>query len=77
MPLLLGWLLVALFIWFAENIGTFSTAWLYPGQRDGWRMVSIAKLGSWYLLMIISFVLVSLVHKRRTAAQVAGEPATA
>lgn len=77
MPLLLGWLLVALFIWFAENIGTFSNAWLYPGQRDGWRMVSIAKLGSWYLLMIISFVLVSIVHKRRRSAQVAGEPATA
>jgi uncharacterized membrane protein YoaT (DUF817 family) len=77
MPLLLGWLLVALFIWFAENIGTFSNAWLYPGQRDGWRMVSIAKLGSWYLLMIISFVLVSLVHKRRTDEQAAGQPATA
>jgi uncharacterized membrane protein YoaT (DUF817 family) len=77
MPLLVGWLLVALFIWFAENIGTFSNAWLYPGQRHGWRMVSIAKLGSWYLLMIISFVLVSLVHRRGTAVTVAGEPAPA
>jgi len=62
MPLLVGWLLVALFIWFAENIATFSRAWLYPGQRDGWAMVSLGKLGAWYLLMIISFVLVSLVH---------------
>jgi uncharacterized membrane protein YoaT (DUF817 family) len=26
MPLLLGWGLVALFIWFAENIGTYSNA---------------------------------------------------
>lgn len=61
MPLLVGFLLVALFIWFAENIGTFARAWSYPDQAGGWRMVSPAKLGSWYLLMIISFVLVSLV----------------
>lgn len=64
MPLLVGWLLVALFIWFAENIGTYSRAWLYPGQGDGWRMVSVGKLGAWYLLMIISFVLVAAVHRR-------------
>nr|WP_018426286.1 DUF817 domain-containing protein [Hoeflea sp. 108] len=63
MPLLLGFLLVALFIWFAENIGTWSRAWIYPGQHDGWSPVSIQKLGSWYLLMIISFVLVTLVHR--------------
>lgn len=62
MPLLLGWFLVALFIWFAENIATFSRAWLYPSQADGWHMVSPAKLGAWYLLMYISFVLVAAVH---------------
>ena len=62
MPLLLGFFLVALFIWGAENIGTFARAWSYPGQENGWKMVSFAKLGSWYLLMLISFVLVSLVH---------------
>ncbi|MBX3564656.1 MAG: DUF817 domain-containing protein [Sphingomonas sp.] len=65
MPLLLGWLLVALFIWFAENLGTFSRAWIYPNQAEGWKMVSLAKLSAWYLLMIISFVLVELVHGRR------------
>jgi uncharacterized membrane protein YoaT (DUF817 family) len=63
MPLLLGFLLVALFIWFAENIATFSNAWLYPNQKHGWTMVSWTKLGAWYLLMIISFVLVSLVQR--------------
>ncbi|MBO9576210.1 MAG: DUF817 domain-containing protein [Sphingobium sp.] len=62
MPVLLGFFLVSLFIWFAENIGTFAKAWAYPNQKDGWHMVSIAKLGSWYLLMIISVVLVSLLH---------------
>lgn len=66
MPLLVGFLLVALFIWFAENIGTWSRAWLYPGQEEGWTPVSIQKLGSWYLLMIISFVLVTLIHRPRT-----------
>jgi len=63
MPLLLGWLLVAGFIWLAENLGTFARAWAYPGQEDGWALVSPAKLGAWYLLMYISFVLVAAVHR--------------
>ena len=63
MPLLLGYFLVALFIWFAENLGTFGRAWVYPGQEAGWEIVSLAKLGSWFLLMIISVVLVSLVRR--------------
>ena len=61
MPLLLGFFLVALFIWFAENLGTFAHAWIYPSQRKGWAMVSPMKLGAWYLLMYLSFVLVSLI----------------
>lgn len=65
MPLLVGFGLVALFIWFAENIATFANAWNYPGQEAEWRMVSLAKYGSWYLLMLISFVLVSLVQPVR------------
>lgn len=73
MPLLVGFLLVALFIWFAENIGTFANAWNYPDQRHGWQMVGVAKLGSWYLLMIISFVLVSVIHgvRRRPSDKIA------
>lgn len=62
MPALLGFLLVALFIWIAENLGTWARAWIYPDQEGGWSPVSLAKLGSWYLLMIISVVLVSLVQ---------------
>lgn len=66
MPLVVGLLLVALFIWFAENIGTFTRAWAYAGQSmTDWRPVSLHKLGSWYLLMIISFVLVAGVHKTK------------
>lgn len=64
MPLLLGLVLVALFIWFAENLGTFAQAWTYPGQDGAWRPVSLAKLGSWYLLMLISFVLAAAVRGR-------------
>jgi uncharacterized membrane protein YoaT (DUF817 family) len=66
MPLLLGFVLVALFIWLAENIGTFATVWVYPHQRNGWQLVHLSKLGAWFLLMIISFILVSLVHPPRS-----------
>ena len=65
MPLLLGQFLVAVFIWFAENIATFANAWTYPDQAAGWQLVGVAKLGSWFLLMLISFVLVSLVSPIR------------
>lgn len=64
MPLLLGLVLVALFIWFAENIGTFTAAWVYPSQKQAWHMVSVGKLGAWFLLMIISYVLVAWVAMR-------------
>jgi uncharacterized membrane protein YoaT (DUF817 family) len=63
MPMLLGFLLVSLFIWLAENIATISRIWLYPQQTSGWTMVSFSKLGAWYLLMIISFVLVNIIHR--------------
>ncbi len=62
MPLLLGLVLVALFIWFAENIATFARAWVYPSQADGWTLVSPDKLGSWFLLMILSYVMVAAVQ---------------
>ena len=65
MPLLLGFCLVTLFIWAAENIGTFGAIWVYPHQRHGWQLVHFGKYGAWFLLMIISFVLVSLVHPPR------------
>ena len=64
MPLLIGWFLVATFIWFGENLGTLAHAWTYPHQAHGWAIVPPSKLGAWYLLMIISFVLVSLAHRR-------------
>lgn len=67
MPMLVGLLLVSLFIWFAENLGTFAAAWVYPSQQHGWHLVSIEKMGAWYLLMLLSFVLVTIVHKPEEA----------
>jgi len=63
MPLVVSFLLVALFIWLAENIATWSGAWLYPSQVDGWHPVGLEKLVAWFLLMIISVVLVAWVYK--------------
>lgn len=68
MPLAIGFGLVAAFIWIAENIGTFAKAWSYPGQSSEWSMVSLQKLGAWYLLMIISFVLVAAIHSPKRAS---------
>jgi len=62
MPILLGWFLVALFIWFAENIATYANVWIYPNQAHRWEMVPLSKLSSWFLLMLLSFVLVSLIN---------------
>ena len=76
MPMLLGFLLIALFIWIAENVGTFTAAWIYPSQKHGWSVVPLAKMGSWYLLMMLSFVLVTLVH-RPERAPAAGAPGAA
>jgi len=63
MPLLLGFGLVATFIWLAENLGTVTKTWLYPHQMTGWSAVSFGKLGSWFLLLIISYALVAAVNR--------------
>lgn len=65
MPLLVAFVGVAFFIWIAENIGTAAGAWIYPNQADGWQLVSISKLVSWFLLMMISVVLVTFVYRPR------------
>lgn len=65
LPFLLTALLVAIFIWIAENVGTFTNIWLYPSQMDAWELVSLSKLGSWLLLLFLSFALVSLMYRDR------------
>lgn len=58
LPMLPVLLLLAFIIWIAENISTFYQIWLYPTQVEQWHMVGWGKLGSWYLLLMLSLVLV-------------------
>jgi uncharacterized membrane protein YoaT (DUF817 family) len=62
MPLLLAAFLSSFFMWIAENVGTFTKTWVYAGQTEnGWRLVSIQKMGSWFLLLFISFTIVMII----------------
>lgn len=63
MPFLLTAVLTAFFVWVAENVGTFTKIWLYPSQLDAWHLVSLGKMGSWFLLLILSFALVSIIYR--------------
>ena len=62
MPLPLAALLTSFFLWVAENVGTGTGTWIYAGT-DGLSLVSLAKLGSWYLLLYMSFVTVTIVMR--------------
>ncbi len=73
LPLLLVYAGVAAFIYLAENIATWAGAWLYPDQLDGWHPVSITKLVSWFLLMIVSVVLVTFVYRPRPPTRVTAD----
>jgi uncharacterized membrane protein YoaT (DUF817 family) len=75
MPFLLGGVLVSVFIWLAENVGTFSRAWIYPSQAHAWSPVGFQKVGSWFLLTLISFILVALVHRPERSPGAALQPA--
>ncbi|MGE3245999.1 MAG: DUF817 domain-containing protein, partial [Beijerinckiaceae bacterium] len=69
MPLLIACFLCTAFIWLAENIGTYSRAWIYPNQANGWSMVSLSKMSSWFLLLIVSYALVALVTRPRNISE--------
>lgn len=55
---LLSFVIIGFFIWLAENIATFFGAWRYAYQHAGWKMVSVHKITSWSLLVIVSIILV-------------------
>jgi uncharacterized membrane protein YoaT (DUF817 family) len=59
MPLIISFFLIGFFIWFAENISTFFGAWKYPDQMKIWKLVHIGKISSWFLLVIISIIIVA------------------
>ena len=67
MPLVLSFLLIGFFIWIAENIATYFGAWQYPDQHEAWKLVGFGKISSWFLLVIISFIIVAqLKHVKQT-----------
>lgn len=59
MPLPLAAFLSAVFVWIGENVGTITQTWAYPGQGQ-FDLVALGKFGSWYLLLFVSFFLVTL-----------------
>jgi len=65
MSLVVSFLFIGFFVWIAENLSTYLGAWTYPGQAGGWEVISLQKISSWCLLVIVSFVIVAdLKHAR-------------
>lgn len=62
MPMVLAAFLCSLALWAAENIGTMTGTWLYSGHIAR-QWTGLGKLGSWYLLLYVAFVTVSLVSR--------------
>lgn len=70
MPLVLAFFLIGFFIWIAENIATFLGAWQYPDQAETWHIVGFAKISSWFLLVIISIIIVAdLKHFKQSRSE--------
>ncbi|GAB1307027.1 hypothetical protein OKN5_34960 [Bacillus altitudinis] len=65
MPLVISFLLIGFFIWVAENVTTFLGAWQYPNQQHAWSPVHLGKISSWFLLVVISIVLVIEQRKQK------------
>lgn len=59
MPMALSFVLIGLFIWIAENISTMLGAWTYPNQQKAWTLVHVSKISSWFLLIVISVIIVA------------------
>ena len=74
MPTAQAFILIGTALWAAENAATFLGAWSYPDQEHGWRMVHVGKLGSWALLITLSFVLVASVKAREGTLYGHGQP---
>lgn len=67
MPLPVAAFLASFFLWVAENIGTLTGTWVYAGSAE-FDWASVSKMGSWYLLLYVSFVTVTLVIRAPLAA---------
>ncbi|EON72605.1 hypothetical protein H131_10708 [Lysinibacillus sphaericus OT4b.31] len=63
MPIIFSFFLIGFFIWIAENIATFFGAWQYPNQAVSWNLVHFSKISSWFLLVVISIMIVAQLKK--------------
>ncbi len=70
MPLSLSFILIGFFIWIAENITTFFGAWQYPNQEGSWNIVHIGKISSWFLLVVISIIIVAQLKHVKAGKQI-------
>jgi uncharacterized membrane protein YoaT (DUF817 family) len=77
MPVVVAFGLVACAIWAAENVATRFGAWAYPSQVVAWHPVGVGKVGSWFLLMLISVALVTWVYPPRPLDRPAAAPGAA
>jgi len=71
MPLTIAFMLIGFFVWIAENIATFFGAWKYAYQHQSWQMVNSGKITSWFLMIVISVIIVielKFVKERREQA---------
>lgn len=58
MPMLVAFVAIGLFVYFAENLCSLLGAYVYPDQVAAWRPVNLGKFSSWCLLVIFSVLLV-------------------
>ncbi|RYE24069.1 MAG: DUF817 domain-containing protein [Sphingobacteriales bacterium] len=72
MSIILSYFLIGFFIWVAENISTFFGAWQYPNQKHEWHLVGLGKMTSWFLLVIISIIIVA--NLKHLKAKLVDEP---
>ena len=73
LPMPVAFLLLGFFLWVAENIATFFGAWQYPNQHGGWHLVHLAKMSSWSLLVIFSFLIVAQLKRVKEGREPAAD----
>jgi uncharacterized membrane protein YoaT (DUF817 family) len=71
-PMLAAMAMATVLMFIAENTGTRTGTWIYGGHK-GFHWAGLAKAGSWYLLLFVSFVQVMLVHRHRCGPAPTGE----
>jgi len=67
MPAVASFFLIGFFIWVAENAASFLGAYQYPDQAGDWQLVHPGKIGSWFILAIMSFVMVADLKHLKTS----------